>query len=524
MNQVKTDFLIIGTGLAGLYSAFYASKFGEVTLITKHSLETSSSYWAQGGIAAAIDPQDSTEFHLKDTLTAGRGLCNTNSVNILVNEGRERILELIEEGMIFDSLDGKITLGLEGGHSQRRVLHAGGDATGKEIVEFLIKKIKANHRIKVLDNTLVHKLIVENNKCIGAEAFKWFAKEDIVLIAKSIILASGGASGIYLRTTNPHSSTGDGIGLAYNSGSEIKDLEFIQFHPTAFSSPSGKTFLISEAVRGEGAYLVNSDGERFMLNKHELAELAPRDIVSKAIFEEMQKSNSDNVFLKLDHLDSEKIKKRFSNIYREALSFNIDITKDLVPIAPAAHYMVGGIKTDLNAETNIKNLFACGEVASTGVHGANRLASNSLLECLVFGKRAIDKSIERLEDDFENIDIEEKLFFVDKSLDEKYLNLKNKIASIMSKNVGIVRNKELLQKAISQIEQIDSNWIYNENEYFSNRLKSLKQVALIITSGAIKREESRGGHIRTDFPNESENKYHIIQKINYEPEIVNAEK
>ena len=512
MKIRRTDFLIIGTGLAGLYSAFYASKFGKVTLLTKHSLETSSSYWAQGGIAAAIDPEDSTEFHLKDTLTAGRGLCDLNAVNILVTEGRDRILEFINEGMLFDSLDGKITLGLEGGHSQRRVLHAGGDATGKEIVEYLIKKIKSDNNITVLDNTLVYNLIVENGICKGAEAFRWHLKENETYLAKSVILASGGASGIFMRTTNPHSSTGDGVGLAYNAGAQIRDMEFIQFHPTAFSSPSGKTFLVSEAVRGEGAYLVNKSGHRFMLDKHELAELAPRDIVSEAIFEEMQKDNSDNVFLKLDHLDSEKIKKRFSNIYKEAINFGIDLTKDLVPIAPAAHYMVGGIKTDLNAETNIKNLFACGEVASTGVHGANRLASNSLLECLVFGKRSVDKAKETIDTKVEFSKNTESDFFVDRNLDSTYLKLKNDIANIMSKNVGIVRNKTLLETAINQIENIDNNWDYIENEYYSTRLASLKQVALLIAVGALRREESRGGHIRTDFPNEAEKKFHIVQQ------------
>lgn len=522
MNIYKTDFLVIGTGLAGLYSAFYASKFGTVTLLTKHTLETSSSYWAQGGIAAAIDPNDSTEFHFNDTLTAGRGLCDNEAVKILVNEGKERILELIEEGMKFDSLDGEITLGLEGGHSKRRVLHAGGDATGKQIVDFLIDKVKSTKNISVFDNTLVYQLITENNKCIGAKAHRWYQKENLIFNSKSVILASGGASGIYLRTTNPHSSTGDGIGLAFQAGTEIRDLEFIQFHPTAFYSSTGKTFLISEAVRGEGAYLVNHDGNRFMIDQHELAELAPRDVVSKAIFEEMKKNSVENVFLKLDHLDPEKIRNRFSNIYKEAIKFGIDITKDLIPIAPAAHYMVGGIKTDLNGETNVKNLFACGEVASTGVHGANRLASNSLLECMVFGKRSVDKSLDSLNSNFENISVRENDFFVDKNLDEKYLKLKNEIADVMTKYVGIVRDKSMLIKAIELINNIDADWNYEMNEYFSNRLASLKQVSLLIANAALNREESRGGHIRLDFQSESENRFHTIQQINKDLSFENA--
>ncbi|MGH7889127.1 MAG: L-aspartate oxidase, partial [Thermodesulfobacteriota bacterium] len=352
-DQFHSDFLVIGSGLAGLYSALYASKFGKIAILTKSTLEESNSFWAQGGIAAAVDPEDSPLFHLEDTIKAGRGLCNSEAVEILVREGRDRVTDLIALGMKFDSSEKGLELGLEGGHTKRRVLHAGGSSTGKEMVQFLISSVKNNPNISIFENTAVAQLISDGKNCFGALVFRENSDALMSFISKSTVLATGGASGMYLRTTNPPGAVGEGIALAYRSGAEVTDMEFIQFHPTALYMKGRESFLISEAVRGERAYLLNQSGERFMLNYHELAELAPRDVVSRAIFNEMKKSGESHVFLTLKHLDSDFVKKRFSNIYKACLSHGIDITSDLVPVSPAAHYTIGGVKTGLMAETTI---------------------------------------------------------------------------------------------------------------------------------------------------------------------------
>ncbi|HEY6435336.1 MAG TPA: FAD-binding protein, partial [Ignavibacteriaceae bacterium] len=347
---------------------------------------------------------------------------------------------------------------------------------------------------------------------IGVCAYDWEDKSSYLFISKVVLMASGGAAGVFKRSTNPDSSIGDGISLAYDAGAEITNMEFVQFHPTAFYSESGTTFLLSEALRGEGGYLLNNQGKRFMENYHEAAELAPRDIVSKAIFEEMNNENTDHIFLSLTHLDSNKIKTRFRNLYEKALEFNIDITTDKIPVAPAAHYTVGGINTNLNAETNIKRLFAAGEVAYTGVHGANRLASNSLLECLVFSHRAVDESKKYLDFEFKREYLSE-IYYVDSEYDIEYLAKKKKISEIMNQYVGIVRSKESLEKAFNLISDIDKNWTHKLNEYYSNRLRSLKLISLLIINGALSREETRGCHIRLDFPNSDKTLYNILQSL-----------
>jgi len=514
-NQIKSDYIIIGSGLAGLYAAYHASKYGSVSLLTKHSLQISSSFWAQGGIASAIGEEDSPEIHFEDTIRAGKGLCNENAVKILVNEGPQRISELISDGLSFDKLGDNYELGMEGGHSRRRILHLGGSETGKFIVEFLINKIQNSERIEIFENFLVHKLIVEDNECSGCLAYSWNERENYSFIAKVVIISSGGAAGIYSRSTNPHSSTGDGVTLAYCSGTEVVNMEFIQFHPTAFHSEDGNTFLISEAVRGEGAYLINKNGKRFMKDYHESAELAPRDIVSKSIFDVMEKEKTDHVFLSLSHLDKAKIKSRFRNIYDTMLKYNIDMTTDLIPVSPAAHYMIGGINTDLNGETTLPGVYACGEAAHSGVHGANRLASNSLLECMVFSYKAIEDSKKYLDKKIILEYLPEKYSINDES-ESLYLTLKNDIQKIMNDYVGIVRSEKTLNKALQLISDIDKNWKYQSNEYYSDRLRSLKTVALLIIKGAIARKETRGSQIRVDFPEESETAYNIYQSIKTE--------
>ncbi len=520
MKTYNFDFVIIGGGLAGLYSAHYASQFGSVALITKSTLDISNSYWAQGGIAAAIGKDDDPGLHFEDTITAGRGLCDNAAVKILVEEGRDRILELLKLGVPFDMTNDGPALGLEGGHSKRRILHAAGDSTGKEVVKYFTGIVEHNNKIKIFENTFVFELIVEDGKCSGLFAVNNIDNENFLFLSSNVIIAAGGASGIFSRTTNPNTSTGDGIALAYNAGAEIADMEFIQFHPTSFYSDTGDTFLISEAVRGEGAYLVNEDGFRFMQKLDPLAELAPRDVVASSIFKEIESSGNKCVYLKLDHLNAEKIKNRFSYIYNHALDYGVDITKNLIPVAPAAHYMIGGIKTDLNGETNVKGLFACGEVASTGVHGANRLASNSLLECIVFGKRTIDAARVNINNETTS-DFRSKNIYIEKANETFYIAIKKNIAEIMMSKVGILRDEKSLREALDDIENIASKYNFTENEFYSKKLSDLIQVSKLIIISALTREESRGAHKRSDFPSENSSmKFHIIQRKDAQPEFL----
>ena len=507
------DTIIVGSGLAGLTAAFHASKYGSVAIITKSQLDISNSYYAQGGIAVVTDPEDSFESHIEDTLVAGRELCDLDAVKILVTEGQKCVQELIQLGMQFDKENGEFVLGLEGGHSHRRILHAGGDATGKGLTSFMLKKVQGQSNIDAFEFTTVVYLLVENQTCSGVQAFDFVSGKNIIFRSKSTIIATGGLSRIYDRSTNPHTATGDGIALAYHAGAKLSDIEFIQFHPSALYIPGEDAFLISEAVRGEGAWLLNQEGERFMQHIHPLAELAPRDIVAYEIYNQLQLHHSDFVYLSLKHLDPETIKKRFSNIYHTLLNYNIDLTSDLLPISPAAHYMVGGIQTDLDGETNIKGLFACGEVASTGVMGANRLASNSLLECLVFGKRAAEKANQY--ENTKNTLSEIKPIHVDQANENFFLETKNSIAALMSKKAGIVRSAKKLNDAIEELQEIMKLLPEEINEYNLLKIKHITDICTLICESALIREESRGGHIREDFQSEDP-KFcaHLIQQIN----------
>ena len=523
MQKLEFDTIIVGSGLAGLTAAFHAAKHGSVAIITKSQLDTSNSYYAQGGIAGAIAQNDSPELHYHDTLLAGRGLCEKEAVKILVNEGRERILELIEMGMEFDQQDGEFVLGLEGGHNKRRILHAGGDATGKELTLFMLKKVMEQPTVTVFEYNAVTQLIVKNEECLGVQSMDFTSGENKIISAKSTILATGGLSRIFSRSTNPHTATGDGIALAYDAGARVADMEFIQFHPSALSVKDKDAFLISEAVRGEGAWLLNENGERFMKDVHPLAELAPRDIVAFSIFKQMQKFDRPNIYLSVKHLDHKKIKSRFSNIARKLKEYGFDMTKDLLPIAPAAHYMVGGIRTDLHGETNIAGLFACGEVASTGVMGANRLASNSLLECLVFGKRASEKAAKREKPKFDVPGLKELT-----NLEENegfFLNIKNEIADLMSKNVGIVRNGNDLKETLYRVQAIRYRMPNKITDYNIMKAEHTIDICSLIIQSAIRREESRGGHIREDFQHENPDfRLHIVQEKHKQPIFIPLEK
>ncbi|MCL1822387.1 MAG: L-aspartate oxidase [Prolixibacteraceae bacterium] len=519
MQEKKIDILVIGSGLAGLTAAWYASQYGSVAVVTKSELDTSNSWQAQGGIAAVTGDDDYPELHINDTLTAGRGLCDLDAVETLVCEGRERVQELIDMGMSFDKENGEIILGLEGGHSRRRILHADGDATGKKLTSFMLEKVKEKANVQSFEFMTVVRLLKSDGRVCGAQALSFLTGENFIFRSKAVIMATGGLSRIFSRSTNPHTATGEAISVAYECGAQLVDMEFIQFHPTALYLENSDAFLISEAVRGEGAYLLNNMGERFMTS-HPLAELAPRDVVSYCIFREMDKTGADCVFLSLSHLDENYLRSRFRNIYDKLGEFGLNMHRDKLPVAPAAHYMVGGIFSGLHGETNIPGLFVCGEVASTGVMGANRLASNSLLECLVFGKRASEKAAQL---DFPDAVLPVcKPFINDLRNEQTYLILKNEMADLMMRKMGIIREKEKMEEALQRFAEIVNDFADHKNEYNLFKIKAAAEVCLLVSRAAMMREESRGGHIRIDFPGDKpEFRRHIVQQLNKKPFFVN---
>ncbi len=517
------DFLIIGSGLAGLYAAFCAARHGRVALLSKSSLQQSSSYWAQGGIAAAIDQDDSAYFHLDDTITAGRGLCRKAAVEILVGEGVQRVRDLIAMGMQFDEGSRGLHLGLEGGHSHRRILHAQGNATGRAVVQFLLDRVLHHDRIEIFEHTTVAELVIQENRCVGLLAFEREQLDPVCFSARATILATGGAAGNFRRTTNPPTSSGDGIALAYQAGAEVCDMEFVQFHPTALFTTSGETFLISEALRGEGGRLIDAQGRAFVKDYHPQGDLAPRDVVSIAIFKEMKRQNVDHVYLSMKHLDHDAVRTRFANVYQACLPHGVDIAVDPIPVAPAAHYQIGGVVTGRMAGTSIWGLFACGESACTGVHGANRLASNSLLECLVFGKRAIDGALtitedvpppERLLNDLPRRDL--------KPVDPLLLKrLREQVCTLMTDRVGIIRTRTGLESALAELRGLREEHRDLMNCWGGRAFRKMLRVCELTTRGALIREESRGAHIREDFPDENQRfEGHITLKRGTEPRIV----
>lgn len=514
-EDIYTDYLIIGSGVAGLRAAIEMSKSGNVLVVTKDLPTESSTEYAQGGIAVALSDEDEIGIHYEDTIKAGDGLCNEEAVKILVSEGPERIIELINWGAEFDKEETKLSFTLEGAHSRKRVLHAHGDSTGREIERVLINKVSTIRNVKKASFTMAIDLIVDENQCYGAFLLK--DREIIRCFAKATLLATGGAGQVYSRTTNPRVITGDGMAMAFRAGAYLKDMEFVQFHPTALFKKDAPQFLLSEAMRGEGAILRNIHGEAFMKHYHSLGELAPRDIVSRAIISEMVKNNSSHVYLDLTHLDEEFLKRRFPTIYNTCLKFNLNIAKDMVPVSPAAHYIMGGIETNNFGETNIKGLFAAGEVACTGVHGANRLASNSLLEGLVFGFRSAKGAIKYVEG-FEgfsfkrDIPIRAKIQHLD-SLE--MVTMKNKLRETMWNKVGVIRCGESLSIAKSIItpfyERFSSSIFL---EPLSIEFKNMITVGLLITESAYARKNSVGAHYRTDYKHKLPNwEKHIIIKM-----------
>ncbi len=496
----KYDYIIIGSGIAGLYTALLARAHGSVLILTKGGIDECNTKHAQGGIAAAIGIGDSPELHYRDTIAAGAGLCDPDAVRILVEEGPDRIADLINFGVHFDTVDGEVALTREAAHSVPRILHSGGDATGEHI-EVTLSRMARLAQIVILEYCLATEIVVEDGAVQGVRALDIRTGSVEEFRSSSVILATGGGGRLFKFTTNPDIATGDGIALAYNAGAEITDMEFFQFHPTAFRLPGVTPFLISEAVRGEGGILRNIEGRQFMFDYSPEGELAPRDVVARSILYEMKKTNSDRVFLDVTHLPPSKVTARFPHIYRFCLVNGLDITKSYIPVAPAAHYMMGGVKTNAWGETNIPGLFAAGETACTGVHGANRLASNSLLEVVVFAKRIVQRPREKAVPS----GVGEREHY---SLSERKasgavppLSL-SALQSLMWDKVGMVRSGEELEEAASTL----ASWqkaLDKPSDRPSYELNNLVLVGRLMAEAALIREESRGAHFRTDFPEPS---------------------
>jgi L-aspartate oxidase len=514
-KEAKLDFVVLGGGIAGIRAAIELAPKGRVLVLTKDDLYESSTEYAQGGIAAALSEDDEVTLHLHDTLRAGDGLCREEAVRILVEEGPQQIHQLIEWGMHFDRNGTKLAFTREGAHSRSRVLHAHGDSTGSEILRALMAKAKSLPSIQLQPHAFALELLVEDQRVCGVSYLDEKGSTPKSVHASAVLLATGGLGHVYRETTNPSVACGDGVAMAYRAGALLSDMEFVQFHPTALFVKGAPRFLLSEALRGEGGHLRNILLERFMPRYHEAAELAPRDVVSRAITLEMQKTRGEFVYLDLTGLDAEHVQKRFPRIYTTCLNYNIDITTDLVPIRPAAHYAMGGVATDLRGATSLTHLFAAGEVAATGVHGANRLASNSLLEGLVFGARAAAAMLDN---------------HTPKAFPSPQGNVRpvapyphatvsapappaatdfNKAVeearAILWEKVGIIRNGKHLGEAVARLEEIHLAAPIPPSRH-SSEVCNILSVARLIARSALAREESRGAHYRSDFPLKNEAK------------------
>ncbi|ANA40220.1 L-aspartate oxidase [Geobacter anodireducens] len=513
--KIESDFLVIGSGIAGLSFALQAARHGTVAIVTKREVTESATNYAQGGIASVFSQDDTFDAHVEDTLVAGAGICHEDVVRMVVEEGPKVIRNLIEWGVQFTRSGEAFDLTREGGHSQRRILHAD-DVTGREIERALVVAARENPNIRIYEHHIAIDLITEAkvtrkrvapNRCLGAHVL---GIEDNVVrtfAAKITLLATGGAGKVYLYTCNPDVATGDGVAMAYRAGATIANMEFMQFHPTTLYHPHAKSFLISEAVRGEGAILRRRDGTAFMEKYHKLKDLAPRDIVARAIDNEMKTHGDDCVFLDITHKDPEYVRNRFPNIYQTCLEFGLDMTKDPLPVVPAAHYLCGGVAVDANGETDIRYLYAIGEAAFTGLHGANRLASNSLLEAAVYAGRAFQHAVEELRQNHFEFPVipgwdsgtatdSDEMVVVSQNWDE--------IRRFMWNYVGIVRSDKRLERALRRIRLIqeeieDYYWNFTVTSDLIE-LRNIATVAELIVKCALQRKESRGLHYTINYP------------------------
>jgi L-aspartate oxidase len=508
---LTTDFIVVGSGVAGLRAAIeIAAKGANVTVLTKDRASESNTEYAQGGVAVVLSDDDNAELHEGDTLTAGAGLCDPEAVETLVTEGTRYIKQLIDWGTEFDRDGGKLVFTQEAAHSRRRILHAHGDSTGAEFVRALIARARQERSINLTPFAQTESLIVQGGRCTGVRFLDPVLRAPREIRARAVIMCTGGAGQLYLHTTNPEVATGDGMAMAYFAGAEMADMEFVQFHPTALNLENAPRFLLSEAMRGEGGILKNKYGERFMPNYDERAELAPRDIVSRSIVAEMRRTGTRSVFLDMTALDADFLKSRFPKIYETCKLYDLDIAKDMLPVSPASHYCMGGIRTDLWGRSSVAGLYAAGEVTCTGVHGANRLASNSLLEGLVFGARAGEAAVKdsgqasvgggQIAGKEDRTDIVRRTALS--------TAVKKRVKRVMWERVGILRDGDSLRRALREFDQIAAGNISTSSANFVT-------LAKLIATAALWREESRGGHYRSDFPEpRDEWRVHSVQSVN----------
>ncbi len=509
------DVLIIGGGLAGLRAALEVDSSLTVIVITKDVIRQSNSSYAQGGIAGVLHPEDRIEWHVRDTMTAGGNLCDRETVEYVIEQAPQRIAELIEMGTRFDRKkttasgnpasnedSSDLTLGREGGHSHNRILHANGDATGAEIMRAVIEQVRSAPNIQVVENAFTLDLLTYQDRCRGAVVAD--GNNKFLFWAKETILCTGGAGQLFRETTNPPVATGDGHAMALRAGVELRDMEFMQFHPTVLYIAGSSRTLITEAVRGEGAYLIDSTGFRFMEDYDARLELAPRDVVSQAIVTQMEKTHAANVFLSLKHLDAEHVRERFPGIAKAVAEFGLDITCDPIPVRPGAHYMIGGITVDQHGRTSLEGLWAAGEATSTGLHGANRLASNSLLEGLVYGvsaaREATKAALKSSEDSLEVFPVSSTDLNTSQAALDIY-DIRNSLKSLLWRSAGVRREGKSLAAAIKTIERWQSYVLAQEFPDAKGwELQNMLTVGKLLCAAALKRTESRGVHLRTDFP------------------------
>jgi len=508
-QQLFTDCLIVGAGVAGLRAAIEAAADCNVIIICKGAVQDSNTWNAQGGIASVLNKDDTFESHISDTLNTGCGLCCEKVVNLVVRQGPELVRQLLDWGAEFDLIGNHIATTLEGGHTHPRIAHAHGDETGRIVSETLINQARQNPRIKILENFYTIDLLTnDDNDCVGI--IGQLNQRPQIIWAAGTILATGGAGQLYRETTNPEVATADGLAMAYRAGAVLQDLEFVQFHPTTLYVAGASRALITETLRGEGALLLDNQNRRFMKDYHPDAELAPRDIVSRAILDRMLKTKATHVYLDIRDMDKQYFKKRFPLISELCESFDIDVSRDLIPVRPSAHYMIGGVKTDTSAKTSIKNLYACGEAAATGLHGANRLGSNSLLEGLVFGKIAGRQVAMNITADTSNIKHPPIKYKIEHS-DRAKLNttdVRNSLRALMWRNLAISRSEKPIlaaQETIRFWQRYVMDKIFNLPAGWE--CQNMLPVSLLIAQAAERRTESRGVHYRSDFPDRNDENF-----------------